>query len=53
MDFSLTSAQLELQERTRRFIADKIIPLETDPRATSHGPTEALNLWAWHAKQAY
>jgi acyl-CoA dehydrogenase len=42
MDFSLTPAQLELQERTRRFIADKIIPLENDPRATSHGPTEEL-----------
>ena len=42
MDFSLTPAQLELQERTRHFIADKIIPLENDPRATSHGPTEEL-----------
>jgi acyl-CoA dehydrogenase len=42
MDFSLTPAQRELQERTRRFIADKIIPLERDPRATSHGPTEEL-----------
>ncbi|MDO9024071.1 acyl-CoA dehydrogenase family protein [Zwartia sp.] len=42
MDFSLTPAQLELQARTRRFIAEKIIPLEGDPRATSHGPTEAL-----------
>jgi acyl-CoA dehydrogenase len=42
MDFSLTPAQLELQDRTRRFIADKIIPLERDARATSHGPTEAL-----------
>lgn len=42
MDFSLTPAQLELQARTRHFIAEKIIPLEGDPRATSHGPTEAL-----------
>jgi len=42
MDFSLTSTQLALQERTRQFIADKIIPLEKDPRATSHGPTEDL-----------
>jgi acyl-CoA dehydrogenase len=40
MDFSLTPNQLALQERTRQFIADKIIPLEKDPRATSHGPTE-------------
>lgn len=42
MDFSLTATQLELQERTRHFIAEKIIPLEGDPRATSHGPTEAF-----------
>jgi acyl-CoA dehydrogenase len=42
MDFSLTPTQLELQERTKQFIADKIIPLEKDPRATSHGPTEDL-----------
>jgi len=42
MDFSLTPTQLALQERTRQFIADKIIPLEKDPRATSHGPTEDL-----------
>ena len=42
MDFSITATQLELQERTRHFIAEKIIPLEGDPRATSHGPTEAF-----------
>lgn len=42
MDFSLTPSQLDLQARTRQFIADKIIPLENDPRATSHGPTEEL-----------
>ena len=42
MDFSLTPTQLALQERTRQFIAEKIIPLEKDPRATSHGPTEDL-----------
>ena len=42
MDFSLTPAQLELQQRTRSFIADKIIPLERDPRATAHGPTPEL-----------
>ena len=39
MDFALTPAQLDLQQRTRSFIAEKIIPLEKDPRATSHGPT--------------
>ena len=42
MDFSLTPAQLDLQQRTRSFIADKIIPFEKDPRATAHGPTPEL-----------
>jgi acyl-CoA dehydrogenase len=40
MDFSLTPELLELQQRTRAFIRDKIIPLEGDPRQTPHGPTE-------------
>lgn len=44
MDFTLSPAQLELQARTRQFIADKIIPLERDPGVTSHGPTEALRM---------
>ena len=42
MDFTLTAAQQDLQERTRRFITEKIIPYEKDPRITSHGPTEEL-----------
>lgn len=42
MNFSFSPELLELQERTRRFIADKIIPLEGDPRQSSHGPDEAL-----------
>ena len=40
MDFSLTPELLELQQRTRAFIRDKIIPLEGDSRQTHHGPTE-------------
>ncbi len=39
--FALTELQ-ELQQRTRSFIRDKIMPLEGDPRQTAHGPTEAL-----------
>ncbi|WP_342130994.1 acyl-CoA dehydrogenase family protein [Hydrogenophaga sp. OTU3427] len=42
MDFSLSPAQIDLQARTRRFIADEIIPMEKDPRQDSHGPHEAL-----------
>lgn len=42
MDFTLTSRQLDLQQRTRRFIADVVIPYEHDPRHTSHGPGPTL-----------
>ena len=42
MDFSLTPELVELRERTRSFIAEKIIPFERDPRVTSHGPNEDL-----------
>ena len=40
MDFSLPPELQELQQRTRAFIRDKIIPLEGDDRQTHHGPTE-------------
>src|SRR6476646_683804 len=40
MDFSLSPELLELQQRTRAFIRDRIIPLEGDGRQTYHGPTE-------------
>jgi acyl-CoA dehydrogenase len=42
MNFQLSPALLELQARTRRFIAEQVIPYERDPRQTDHGPTEAL-----------
>ena len=40
MDFSLTPELQELQQRARSFIREQIIPLESDPRQTAHGPTE-------------
>ena len=42
MDFSLAPEIAELQLRTRRFIAEKVVPLERDPRCTPHGPTSDL-----------
>jgi acyl-CoA dehydrogenase len=42
MDFSLSPSQQDLQERTRRFIAEEVIPLENDPRQDHHGPHESL-----------
>ncbi|MBM08639.1 MAG: acyl-CoA dehydrogenase [Magnetovibrio sp.] len=42
IDFTLTSEQQNLRERTRAFVTDKIIPYEGDIRATAHGPTDEL-----------
>lgn len=42
MNFSLSPEATELQQRTRRFIADKIIPLEGGTGQTPHGPSEEL-----------
>ena len=42
MDFSLSPALRELQEATRRFIAEAVVPLENDLRQSTHGPDEAL-----------
>jgi acyl-CoA dehydrogenase len=42
MNFALPEALVELQQRTRRFIAEQVIPLENDPRQDRHGPSEAL-----------
>ncbi|MCE4071485.1 acyl-CoA dehydrogenase family protein [Pseudomonas sp. NY15436] len=42
MDFQLPDELLDLQQRTRRFIAEQVIPLESDPRQDRHGPSEAL-----------
>ena len=42
MDFSISAEHAELQERTRRFIAECVIPMEGDARCTPHGPTDGL-----------
>ncbi len=42
MDFTLSAELLDLQQRTRQFIAEQVIPMEGDARCTSHGPTEDL-----------
>src|ERR1700746_2591368 len=42
MDFSLSDDLVELKERTEAFVRDRVIPFETDPRQTPHGPSEAL-----------
>ena len=42
MDFQLSPELRELQERTRRFIAGEIVPLEKEVPRDAHGPTDAL-----------
>ena len=42
MDFSIPPELAEVQERTRAFIREQIIPLEADKRQTAHGPTDEL-----------
>ncbi|WGM26379.1 acyl-CoA dehydrogenase family protein [Acinetobacter pittii] len=39
---TLSNELLELQQKVREFIQQEVIPLETDPRQDSHGPSEAL-----------
>jgi len=42
IDFELPPDLAALQARIRRFIADDVMPLETDARRTPHGPSEDL-----------
>jgi acyl-CoA dehydrogenase len=42
MDFDISPELRNLQDKTRRFIAEAVIPLENDPRQSSHGPDETL-----------
>ena len=42
MDFSLGPELQDLRDRVRQFVADEVMPFETDPRQTSHGPTADL-----------
>lgn len=42
MDFTIPRELIELQQRTRTFIAEHVIPMENDQRCTPHGPTDDL-----------
>src|SRR5436305_5940840 len=42
MDFSLSDELVELKEVTERFVRERVLPFETDPRQTAHGPSEEL-----------
>ncbi|PJK30404.1 acyl-CoA dehydrogenase [Minwuia thermotolerans] len=42
IDFEPTAEQQELKARVESFVRDKVIPFESDPRRTAHGPTDDL-----------
>ena len=42
IDFTLPGNLAGLQAQVRDFVAEQVIPLETDPRQGAHGPEEAL-----------
>jgi acyl-CoA dehydrogenase len=42
MNFDIPPEIAALRERTRQFIAEQVIPLESDPRHGAHGPSEEL-----------
>src|SRR5262249_53379558 len=46
MDINFAPPQelVELAEKTKAFVVDKVIPYEKDPRWTAHGPTDELRL---------
>jgi acyl-CoA dehydrogenase len=44
IDFTIEPADAQLRDRVRHFVKQQIIPYETDPRLTSHGPTDELRI---------
>lgn len=44
IDFSLPDELAELKDRIDVFIRDRVIPMENDPRADAHGPSDELRL---------
>jgi acyl-CoA dehydrogenase len=41
-DFSRSELEIDLEARTRRFVREVVIPHESDPRLTAHGPAPEL-----------
>ncbi|MTD12543.1 acyl-CoA dehydrogenase [Nakamurella sp. YIM 132087] len=42
IDFSIPEDLVAKRDRVRQWVIDEIIPYETDPRLTQHGPTDGL-----------
>lgn len=42
LNFALPARVTDLAAKVKAFVADKVLPYETDPRWTSHGPTDEM-----------
>lgn len=42
LNFALPAQVTDLAEQVKTFVRDQVVPYETDPRWTSHGPTDEL-----------
>ncbi len=42
MDFDVSPQLKQLKERVRAFVAEEVVPMESDSRCTPHGPTDGL-----------
>lgn len=42
IDFTISDELAALRDEIRSFVTEQVIPYETDPRLTRHGPTEEL-----------
>ncbi|NOP99417.1 acyl-CoA dehydrogenase family protein [Mycolicibacterium fortuitum] len=42
IDFTIPAELAALRDNVRAFVVDEIVPYETDPRLTQHGPTDDL-----------
>jgi acyl-CoA dehydrogenase len=42
IDFEIPAETVALRDEIRRFVTERVIPYETDPRLTQHGPTDEL-----------
>lgn len=42
IDFEIPAEVARLRDEIRTFVTDRVVPYETDPRLTQHGPTDEL-----------
>ena len=42
ISFALDPIQIDLKDKVTAFVREKVIPMESDPRRTIHGPTDDL-----------